>query len=93
MYEEWFEKLALELNITKVVQNDREVEIELPEDVSNKQDGDKLFLTVYNINSKFLLSYRNKKIYIKLKLANLPKHFIYYLVPLLEFVKGEYENS
>ena len=31
MYEEWFEKLAIKLNITTVRQNSREVEIEIPE--------------------------------------------------------------
>lgn len=91
MYEEWFEKIALELNITKVVQNEKEVEIELPEDVSNKLDGDKLFLAVYNINPKFKLRYTNKKIYLKLPIKLLEKHFVYYLVNLLEFVKGEVE--
>ena len=91
MYEEWFEKMALTLKITKVVQNEREIEIEIPEDLSNQLEGDKLFLTVYNINPKFSLKYFNKKIYIKLLLNNNEKHFIYYLVVLLEYIKNEVE--
>ncbi len=89
MYEEWFEKLALELNIIKVTQNNREVEIEIPEEVSNKLEGDKLFLSLYNIHPKFSLRYMSKKIYVKLPLMNLEKHFIYYLVNLLEYIRSE----
>lgn len=83
MYEEWFEKLAQKLNIKRIKQTETLLEIELPEDISNKIQGDKLFLIAYSINPKFRLSYRMKRIYISLSLVNLDKHFIYYLVNLL----------
>lgn len=83
MHEEWFEKLAQKLNIKRIKQTETLLEIELPEDVSNKIQGDKLFLIAYNINPKFRLSYRMKRIYINLSLVNLEKHFVYYLVDLL----------
>ena len=83
MYQEWFEKLALKLNITNVHQTKDNVEIELPEDVSNKLDGEKLFLIVYNINPQFRLRYYMKKISFTLPLKKLDKHFVYYLIPLL----------
>ena len=83
MYEEWFEKIAQQLNIKRIKQTETLLEIELPEDVSNKIQGDKLFLIAYNINPKFRLSYRMKRIYINLSLVNLEKHFVYYLVDLL----------
>lgn len=83
MYEEWFEKLAQQLGIRRVKQMDNLIEIELPEELSNKIEGDKLFLIIYNINPKFRLSYKMKKIYITLPLLNLEKHFIYYEVALL----------
>ena len=89
MYEEWFEKLALSLKVVKVMQNAKEIEIEIPEDVSNKLAGDKLFLTVYNINPKFSLRYAAKKIYVKLPIKGLEKHFIYYLINLLEYIRNE----
>ena len=89
MYEEWFEKLAIKLNITTVRQNSREVEIEIPEKISDQLNGDKLFLTVYNINPRFALRYFNKKIYIKLVLNKNDKHFIYYLVNVLDFINSE----
>ena len=53
-------------------------------DVSNKIEGDKLFLLAYNINPKFRFSYKMKKIFITLPKVNLEKHFIYYEVKLLD---------
>ncbi len=87
MYEEWFEKLAQELHITNVENRNNTLKIELPEDVSNKMDGEKLFLVTYNIHPKFRLSYFNKKINIALPLLNLDKHFVYYIVDLLTKIK------
>lgn len=84
MYEEWFEHLADNLGIKQVRQFNNNMEIVLPEGVSNKLEGDKLFLVSYNINPKFRLSYKNKEIHVLLPLLRLEKHFIYYSVDLLE---------
>ena len=84
MYEEWFEKLAKKLNISKVNQNDRLVEVELPEDVSNSIKGDKLFLEAYAITPKFQLKYFNKRIIISLPIKQVEKHFLIYFIPLLD---------
>lgn len=84
MYEEWFEHLADTLGIKQVRQVNNSMEIALPERVSDKIEGDKLFLVSYNIYPKFKLSYKNKEIHINLPLLRLEKHFIYYMVDLLE---------
>lgn len=84
MYEEWFEKIAKRMNITKVHQTDREIVIELPEEISLHIKGDKLFLEAYNINPKFQLKYENRKIIISLLIKGLEKHFVYFVVPLLD---------
>ena len=84
MYEEWFEKLAKKLNIKRIKQTETLIEIELSEEVSNKIEGDKLFLIAYNINPKFKLSYKMKRIFIALPKINIDKHFIYYEVKLLD---------
>ena len=57
-------------------------------ELSNKVAGDKLFLVAYNINPKFRLSYRMKRIYINLSLLGLDRHFVYYIVDLLKEIKG-----
>ena len=89
MYEEWFEKISEDLKITKVIQNERFVEIELPEEISSQTKGDKLFLESYNINPNFKFRYFNKRIIISLPLKGLEKHFLYYFVPLLNIIKND----
>lgn len=83
MYEEWFEKLADKLHIKNVKKTENTITIEIPEDISDKIEGDKLFLITYNINPKYRLKYVNRKIEIILPTVNIEKHFIYYEVNLL----------
>ncbi len=88
MYEEWFEKLAQDLNITRVTQTKSFVEIDLPEEISNNIKADKLFLESYNINPNLKFKYQNKSIKISLLLKKDDKHFLYTFVPLLELIKS-----
>ena len=84
MYEEWFEKLAKKYNIKQVVQTDRSVEITLPEEILSNIKGDKLLIEAMNLSRSFNIKYVNKKISILLYTKDLPKHFIFYIVTLLE---------
>ena len=90
MYEEWFEKLARSLNITRVTQTERFVEVELPEELSSHIKADKLFLESYNINPNLKFAYQNKRIKITLMLKPNDKHFLYTFVPVLELIKEDY---
>ena len=84
MYEEWFEKLAKKYSIKQVVQTDRSIEITLPEEISSNIKGDKLLIEAMNLSRSFNIKYVNKKISILLYTKDLPKHFIFYIVTLLE---------
>ena len=84
MYEEWFEKLAKKYNINQVIQTDRSIEITLPEEISSNIKGDKLLIEAMNLSRSFNIKYVNKKISILLYTKDLPKHFIFYIVTLLE---------
>ena len=84
MYEEWFEKLAIKYNIKDVIQTDRSIQITLPEDLSSTIKGDKLLIEAMNLSRDFNIKYINKKISILLYTKNLDKHFIFYIVTLLE---------
>ena len=84
MYEEWFEKLAKKYNIKQVVQTDRSIEITLPEEISSNIKGDKLLIEAMNLSRSFNIKYVNKKISILLYTKDLLKHFIFYIVTLLE---------
>jgi len=88
MYEEWFERLANSLNITRVTQTKSFIELELPEELSNNLKADKLFLESYNINPNLKFRYQNKRIKISLMLKKNDKHFLYTFVPLLELIKS-----
>ena len=87
MYEEWFEKIAQKLGITKVKQTDRFVEVVLPEKTSKKVDGNKLLYESYSISHNFNLAYKHNEIIITLYLKNLTQHFIRYFTSLLSTIE------
>ena len=87
MYEELFEHFANELNIKKVSQTKNFVSITLPVELSNNIDGDKLFIRVCSLTRKFRFSMKNKELIIILDTINLDKHYIYYLIDLLNIIK------
>ncbi len=93
MYEEWFEKLAKGLGIDKVTQERNSIQFSLPVAISNKVNGEKLFLKAYNLCPKFQLKYASKRISITLPTNKLEKHFLIYLIPLLEEIKEETKES
>ena len=93
MFEEWFEKQAKVLGITTVRQSDREIEIELPKEISQKIEGDKFFIKAYNINPRFRLKYLHEQVIIALTLLNQKEHFLYYVVPLMEEVINEVKEK
>ena len=89
MYEEWFEKLAKKLEIMNSKQTKTFIELELSENISKKIDGEKLFLIAYEISKMFRFSFKNNKIYVILDTVKLEKHFLIYLIQLLEKINTE----
>ena len=87
MYEEWFEKLAQKLGIVNVIDSEKNVDIELPQQVSSKLKGDKLFVESYEINHNFKLDYKNSCIHIKLEKNKLEQHYLMYLIAILIKIK------
>lgn len=88
MYEEWFSNLAKMLDIEKVNQTDRYIEIVLSKEQSENIDGEKLFLQLYKISDKFNIKNSLNRIVITLYIKNLEKHYIYYLVDLMNLLKN-----
>lgn len=84
MYEEWFEKIALKYNIKDVLETPRSVEITLPVIVSKNIKGDKLLMEAISLTKNFNIKYKNEKITIILYTKDLAKHYIFYIVSLLE---------
>lgn len=89
MYEEWFEKLASKLKIRNVIQSTDRIEIQLPEEISNQINGEKLFMEMYSVSPKFRLKYQFKRITITLQLKDLNKHYIYFMVNLMQKIVND----
>lgn len=91
MYEEWFEKLATKLKINKIIEARNNIEVYLPQELSSKMNGEKLFIKLYNINPKFKIRYFAKSIILSLPTINQDKHYLYYLVEILEEILNDIE--
>ena len=87
MYEEWFENLAVSLNINKIKQGKDFVEVTLNKDMTNKINGEFLFLEALKITSNFKFKMFAGNLIISLNIKNLDKHFIYYLIDLLFIIE------
>lgn len=88
MHEELFEHLASDLGIKKVNQTKNFIAITLPVSISDNIDGDKLFMEVCSLTRKFRFGMKNKELIITLDTINLDKHYIYYLLDLLDIIKA-----
>ena len=87
MYEELFEKQVKELDIKKVNQTKNFISITFNKEISNKIDGENLFMDVLSLSRKFRFSMKNDELTITLDTVGLDKHFIYYLIDLVEIIK------
>ncbi|NMA50759.1 MAG: DEAD/DEAH box helicase [Mollicutes bacterium] len=87
MYEQWFENIAKKINITKVLQTDRMIEITLPKEISCNIKGDKFLYKMLSISRNFKLVYKRDEIIITLYYKNLENHFIRYIVKLLNSIE------
>ena len=87
MHEEYFEKLAHSLGIKKIKQTKNFIEIELSKELTELIDGEVLFEKVTDISRMFRFTMRFGRLSIILDTVKLDKHFIYYLIDLMEALK------
>lgn len=92
MYEEWFEKLAKKLDITDIKQTKNFIEIKLSKELTNKLNGQELFNSVVKLSRNFRFSLKEECFIIILDTVNLDKHFIYYLIDMLELLEKNIKN-
>ncbi len=91
MYEEWFEKMMASLNIKDVRQTKNFITITLPKELTEKVNGELLFILASNITRNFRFGMKGQLLSITLDTVRLEKHFIYYLIELLEVLKKAIE--
>lgn len=86
MYEELFESIKKEKNIEIVKQNDKFIELHFTPEYSNTIKTDDLFINAYKVCNNFKLSYINNRIVLTLLIHNLKKHWIYYIIDILNYL-------
>lgn len=87
MHEEWFEKLATKIDIKNIRQTKNFIEITLSKELTQKIDGEKLFFEATQISRMFRFSMKLDRLIITLDTIKLEKHFIYYLIELMQIIQ------
>ena len=86
MHQEWFEKLAKDVNIKEVRQTKNSIELVFSEEISSKIDGEQLFINAYKISNMFRFQMKHKCLIVILDTIKLEQHYIYLLIELLNKV-------
>jgi len=87
MYQEWFEKIAKNLEIEKVNHTRNSLELIFSKEISNQIDGEKLFMDAFKITPMFRFKMLQDRLIIILDTIKLEKHYVYYLVDLLSKIE------
>ena len=87
MLEELFQYMAKNKGVSKVIQNEKEVSIYFSSEKSKSINGAYLLSKLFKINKAFNVTYKNNIITVNLKLESLNKHFIYYLVKMINIIE------
>lgn len=87
MYQEWFEKMAKELQIEKVNHTRNSLELIFSKEMTTMIDGEKLFVDGFHITPMFRFKMMSNQLIIILDTIKLEKHYIYYLVDLLSKIE------
>lgn len=87
MHQEWFEKLAKEMGIEKVIQSKKDIKLIFDIDMSKQINNEELFMRSFEISKYFTFNYSNLRLNITLDTRRLEKHYIYYLIDLIKDIK------
>ena len=93
MYEEWFEKLASKLKLSKVKQTKNSIEMYFPENIVSKLNTEDIFMDAFYITNMFRFISRGNELIIVLDVIKLERHPIYYLVELLDKIYNKFGNN
>ncbi len=93
MHEEWFEKLASTISIERIRQNKNSVEITLTKELTNNINGETLFLEAMKLSRMIRFQMKLNKLTLILDTIKLDKHFVYYLIELVEIIKNNIKKT
>ena len=87
MQEELFQYLAKKKGVVKVEQLPKVINVYFNDYVSNNTNMFDVLSSLYKISTNYKVEYINKILKISLSLADLDKHFTYYLIKMLEIME------
>ena len=87
MHEELFEKLAKKVGVMDVRQTKNFIELIFDSDMTNRIDGEQLFIDSFNISNMFRFKSKNNCLIVVLDTIKLDRHYIYILIDLLSGIK------
>lgn len=87
MYQRLFEELSRQNNITQLNKTENIIEIIIPKEEVIYIDGNILLNEITKIDKNILIKHHNNRIIITVIISKLNKHFIYYLVKIMEVIK------
>ena len=93
MYEEWFEKLAYKIKVSRVNQTKNSIEMVFPFEVVSKMDTEELFMDAFQVTSMFRFISRGNNLVIVLDIIKLDRHPVYYLVELLDKIYSKFGKN
>ncbi len=86
MYSELFEKMADDI-VNRIKVNKNSVDVIFDKSITDKIDGKELFMEVNKLSRMFRFSMKDNALIITLDTVKLDKHYIYYLIDLVNLVK------
>lgn len=89
MYEQLFENMAKTICDLNIRQTNNFIEITFPKDFTSNLNISELFYDVSKLSNMFRFSSSNDCLKVILDTVKLDKHFIYYLIDLLEVIKKD----
>ncbi len=86
MHEKLFEHYSIEKGVEKIRKLKNNVTITLNEDVSSNINGEFLFMKANDLSRFIRFEFKNNRLNIIFETIKLDRHYLYYVVDLLEFV-------
>lgn len=87
MHEQLLEKMTQELNITNIRQTKNFIEVPINKKQAETINGEELFYQITKMGKMFRFTSRLNSLYIILDTVKLEKHYIYYLIELMNIIK------
>ena len=87
--QEYVENLLNQLNIRLFTNDNLKISLKIHENIYKKINIEELFVFTTRLNSKFAFVYRNNFIILSLLKLKYERHYLYYILEVLKYIKNE----